>query len=139
MSTAGFAPALSRCTGRARMRFLLILQAGRQIGNTRHQFLHVSFSSPKHGLEGTQKGEQVLLLGGREPLEVPDDLVGLAASTAVGFDGFHQIAGAAIMQEEEALADTPQGRGAKLLRTRPSLRDPVCEALPHAVQQKIGV
>ena len=53
------------------------------------------------------------------------------------FDGIEQVRRPAIMQEEDALADTPQERGAKLLSVGVALRNSVREAVSHIVDSKV--
>jgi hypothetical protein len=48
-------------------------------------------------LQRTQKVEEVLLLGGRQCLELVDDLVGLRTLTSVFADGLYQVTGTAIV------------------------------------------
>ena len=48
-----------------------------------------------------------------------------------------QIVRPAIMEKEYPLADAPERRGAKFIRTRRSLRDTVGKAGPHVMHQQI--
>ena len=54
-------------------------------------------------------------------------------------DRFAQVVGASVVQEEEALADAPQWRRAKLPATGAALRDAVREPVPHVMDCKVTV
>src|ERR1700722_15679644 len=68
-------------------------------------------------LQRAQEVQQVLLLRGRQRVVFPDGLHRLRSRAAVGVDGLNQVAGAAIVQEEETLAESPEWSGAEHLRT----------------------
>src|SRR5437899_9398111 len=55
----------------------------------------------------------------------------------MGFDRLQQVARSTIMQEEDALPDAPQHRGAELISTGTALRDIVSQACSHVVYQQI--
>jgi hypothetical protein len=52
-------------------------------------------------------------------------------------DGFQQIVGAAVMQEEGALADAPERRGAEHVAGGETLSDIVRETFAHVMDQQV--
>ena len=62
-----------------------------------------------------------------------------AVRASVAFDGLQQVGSTPIMQEEESLANTPQGSRAELIRPRRALTDTVRQVPPHMVEREIGV
>src|SRR5262245_32579437 len=58
-------------------------------------------------------------------IEVGNHLVGFRSSAGMRGDRLEQIPGAAVMQEEDALADAPQRSGTELLATSVALRNTV--------------
>src|SRR5262245_4464462 len=93
-------------------------------------------------LQRAQEVQQVLLLSFAQGAEVIDHPVGLGwlepgvARALVSQDGLHEVAGAAVVQEEEPLAETPQRRGAELVALGGPLQDVVREARSHAMQEQ---
>src|SRR5258708_31137939 len=65
-------------------------------------------------------------------------MAGLGAVALVGLNDRREIAGAAIMEEEDALANAPQRRGAELRPIRISLTNAILQAGPHTVYCYIG-
>ena len=53
-------------------------------------------------------------------------------------DRREQIIGAAVMQEEHALSDPPQRRGAELVRAGRTLTDAVGQPRAHVVDEQVG-
>src|SRR5215510_16399616 len=53
-------------------------------------------------------------------------------------DRLVDVVGATIMQEEDALADAPQRRGAELAAVRLALRYSVGQAVPHVMQREVA-
>src|SRR5262249_8240245 len=74
-----------------------------------------------------------------QPEEMIDDLICLAAVAPVISDGFHQVGCPSIMEEEDALSDTPERSGSELVGAGATLRDSGGEALAHAVDEKVRV
>ena len=60
------------------------------------------------------------------------------AGAAVGIDGRDQVVGAAIVQEEDALSQSPQRRRAELVSACSALRNVVRQPCAHVVDLKIG-
>ena len=54
-------------------------------------------------------------------------------------DGFHQVGRPSVMEEEDALADTPEGSGAELVWSGGALSDAVSEVLAHVMDEQVGV
>src|SRR5271170_2839054 len=54
------------------------------------------------------------------------------------FDGIEQVRRAAIVEEENALAEAPQRRGAELVSGRGALGDAVGEIAAHVMDEQIG-
>ena len=90
-------------------------------------------------LEGPQEINDFLLLLNSQPDEMFDDLICLAAIALVISDGFHQVGRPSIMEEEDALSDTPERSGSELVRAGATLRDSVGEAFAHVVNEKVRV
>ena len=57
----------------------------------------------------------------------------------MGLNGLHQVGGAAVMQEEDALAQSPQRCRAELIASRHTLADVVGEVRPHVMEQQVGI
>ena len=79
-----------------------------------------------------------MFLGG-QAVEMFDDPVCFAAGTAVVADGLHQIGGAAIVEEKDALTEAPEGSGAELVRAGAALGYAVGEAFAHVVDEQVGI
>src|ERR1700676_1023483 len=58
--------------------------------------------------------------------------------TLVGLDSLDQVARSSIMEEEDALPDTPQRSCSELIGACATLRDAVRETVAHVVDEKIG-
>src|SRR2546423_841889 len=90
-----------------------------------------------------QEVQDVLFLSLRQRLEEIHDRVRLgclplrAGGALVEPDRFQEVAAPPIMQEEEALTESPQRRRPELVPARLALHDVVRQAWPHAMQQKI--
>src|SRR2546428_1706000 len=89
-------------------------------------------------LERPQEADDVLLFPSFQPVETVDDLIGLATAAAVSFDRLHQIACPSIMEEKDALPDTPEWSCAELIGARATLRDAVRKASTHVVDEEVG-
>ena len=89
-------------------------------------------------LERAKEKDQVLLVLVRQAFEILDDLVGLAFVTLMRLDRFHEVGGAAVVQEEDALPQTPQRSGPEFISTGGTLRDMVSQIGAHVVQEKVG-
>src|ERR1700726_3795304 len=90
-------------------------------------------------LQRTQEIDDFLLLLSGQPIEMFDDFICLAAAALVISDGFHQVGRPSVMEEEDALADAPQGSGAELVGAGATLRDAVGEAFAHVMDEEVGV
>ena len=66
-------------------------------------------------LQRTQEIDDFLLLLSSQLIETFDDFICLAAAALVISDGFHQVGRPSVMEEEDAMADAPQGSGAELV------------------------
>jgi hypothetical protein len=71
----------------------------------------------------------VLLLGA-QPIETLDNLIGFAIAAPVGIDSLHQIACPSVMEEEDALSDTPERSCSELIGARPPCAMPSARPLP---------
>ena len=67
-----------------------------------------------------------------------DDLVCLAIVAPVGFDSLHQIACPSVMEEKDALPDTPERSCSELIGASATLRDAVRKTSTHVVDEEIG-
>ena len=56
----------------------------------------------------------------------------------MGPDGLQEVVGATIVQKEDALAQSPQGRRTKLVRAGIALNDVISQYRPHVVDEEIG-
>jgi hypothetical protein len=90
------------------------------------------------GLERTQEVEDVLPLPSLQSVEIVDDFKCLAAGALVGFDSLHQISCSSVMEEKDALSDTPERRRSELIGACASLRDAVRETFTHVVDENVG-
>lgn len=82
---------------------------------------------PARGLRSkrTQEIQQVLLLARRQAIEVPDDGVGFRARTGMILDDLKQIGSSSVMQEKQALTESPEWRRAELIGSCRPLGNPV--------------
>src|SRR5450631_222346 len=67
-----------------------------------------------HALERAEEVQDVLLVGGRQQVEVADHRIRFRSGAGMSGDDGKQILGAAVMQEEDALADAPERGGTEL-------------------------
>ena len=88
--------------------------------------------------ERTQEVEDVLLVLGGQLAKVLDHSIGLASRAVVLFDSLHQIGRASIVEEEDALPDTPERGSSKLIRARATLRDAIGKTFSHVVNEEVG-
>ena len=65
-------------------------------------------------------------------------LFGLATGALVVLDSFHQVGGASVVEEEDALPNTPERSGSELIGAGATLRDAVRKTFPHVVDEKVG-
>ena len=89
-------------------------------------------------LERAQKIDDFLLLLNGQPMEVFDDLIGLAAVAAVSPDGVDQVGRAPIMEEEDALSDAPERSSSELVGAGAALCNAVGQAFAHVVHKQVG-
>src|SRR5579884_1016356 len=68
-------------------------------------------------LQRTQEVQQVLFLGCGKRVEVCNHAIGFRPTAGMISNRGKQVAGAAIMQEEAALSQSPQRSGAELITT----------------------
>src|SRR6516165_3911887 len=95
-------------------------------------------SNGYHGqLQRTQEVQYLLLLGGAKDIEVLLYKVGFAAIAFMCLDGVKQVRCAAIVQQEYALSQAPQGSGSELVATCVALRDVVCQRGTHVMDFNI--
>src|SRR2546425_1132098 len=100
-------------------------------------------SASRFGLQRAEEVQEVLLLLLAESVEVVDDGIGLGrrepqtGPALVRLDRLEQVGGAAVVEEEDALPQTPQRRRPELVRTGPPLDDVIREPRPHVVQQQV--
>jgi len=90
-------------------------------------------------LQRTQEIDDFLLLLSSQPIGTFDDFISLAAAALVISDGFHQAGRPSVMEEEDALADAPQGSGAELVGAGGTLGDAVGEAFAHVMDEQVRV
>src|SRR5882724_2584397 len=90
-------------------------------------------------LERAQEVQDFLLFLLCQLMEMFDDSVCFAALAAVFADGLEQVAGASIVEEEDALPQAPEGSGAELVGARATLGDAVSEAFAHVVDEQVRV
>jgi len=90
-------------------------------------------------LQRTQEIDNFLLLLSSQLIETFDDSICLAAMALVISDGFHQVGRPSVMEEEDPLADAPQGGGAVLVWPGGALGDAVGEVLAHVMDEEVGV
>lgn len=90
-------------------------------------------------LKGAQEVEKILLLLRSElPVEVVDDGVRFRALAGVLLDGVEQIAGTAIVQEENTLAEAPERRRAELIGAGCALRNTIRKIRTHVMDEQVG-
>ena len=56
----------------------------------------------------------------------------------VGFDSLHQIARPSVMEEKDALPDTPERSRSELIGACATLRDAVRKTSTHVVDEEVG-
>src|SRR5215471_17881475 len=86
-----------------------------------------------------QEVDQVLLVRTAQQVEVVYHAVCLRALAGMRLDGPDNIVGAAVMQEEEALPDTPQRCTPELASIGTTLGHPVLETCAHVVHREVAV
>src|SRR5580704_7104389 len=94
--------------------------------------------SPKY-LQRAQEIQNLLLLAVAEVAEVLLDGSGFAAMARVRRDSSVQIRSATVVQEEDPLSQSPQGRRAELVAARAALRHVVRQARAHVMNLDIRV
>jgi len=57
----------------------------------------------------------------------------------VVLDSFHQVSCASVVEEEDALPNTPERSRSELIGAGTTLRDAVRKTFPHVVDEKVGV
>ena len=75
---------------------------------------------------------------GTQLSEIADDGVGFRAGAGMFADGVEEIRSTAIVEEEDALTEAPERRGAELVGTGSALRDAVGEICAHVMDEQIG-
>src|SRR5262252_57762 len=91
------------------------------------------------GLKRSYEVEESLLIVGTEQVESLDHRMRFRAGAVVELDGLAEVAGAAVVQEEDALAGAPQGSGAEHVARRQTLVDVVRQILAHVVKREVGI
>src|SRR5262245_49173448 len=86
-----------------------------------------------------QEVDEVLLVAVGQLAEIVDHAVRFRPDAGMLADRLHDVLGAAVMQEEDALADAPQWRGAELPATGGALADIVGEPDTHVVDGEVAV
>ena len=86
-----------------------------------------------------QESRQSLLISKAQLIEVVDHAVCLRALTGMLPDRDADIGGATVMQEEQALADTPQRRSTELPAVGKALGDAILESRAHVMQGEVAV
>ena len=95
-----------------------------------------SVSRQPAGMKPSQRAQEVqyrLLLSGAKAEEVFRHSRRFAAAARVGLNGSDEVGGAAIVQQEDALSQTPQGSGAELVAAGAALRNVIGKAGTHVV------
>jgi hypothetical protein len=88
-------------------------------------------------LERAQEVDDVLALFHAQPIEALDGVVRLAIGAPVILDCLDEVGCSPVMQEKDTLPNAPERRGPKLIRTCTTLRDAVCKASAHVVNEKV--
>ena len=91
------------------------------------------------GLQRSQKVQQILLLAGTEVIEICHHCVGFAALACVCPDCLDQVGGAAIMQQEDSLSQSPQRSRAELVAACAALGNVVGQPGTHVMELKVRV
>jgi len=89
-------------------------------------------------LQRPQKVQQILLLLLGQMVVVVDHAIGFRAGAGVLRDGLYQVLRAAVVQEEDALAQSPQWCGAEFIRSGAPLNDVVRQSRTHVMYGEIG-
>ena len=92
----------------------------------------------RRALQRSQEIKEMLLIGLVQVIVLSDDLIGFRFIAPMLFYCRHKIGSAAVMQEEQALAKTPQRRGAEFIPLRLALRNSVFQILSHPMDGKVG-
>src|SRR5271157_4870817 len=88
-------------------------------------------------LERPQEIDDLLLLLSAQPIEMLDDLIGLAALALVISDSVYQVGRPSVVKEEDTLSDAPQGSGSELVGAGAALRDAIGQAFAHMMHDKV--
>ena len=90
-----------------------------------------------------QEIQKILLRLGRQTIVVVDYAIGFRALAGVLLNRVNQSSvgrpGTAIVQEEDALANSPKRSGAKFIRARCALRNIIRETGAHMMHHQIGI
>src|ERR1700720_3122380 len=87
--------------------------------------------------ERAQEVQNVLLLGIRQSVEIPDHAVCLGTRALMRGDGPQQILRPPVMQEKDPLTKTPKRRRPEFIAGGGALNNAVGENLPHPMQGKV--
>src|SRR5882672_1943431 len=90
------------------------------------------------GSERAQERRQSLLISEAQLIKVADHAVCFRALAGMLLDGNANIGGAAVMQEEQALADAPQRRATELPAVGEALGNAVLKSRSHIVQGEVA-
>ena len=93
----------------------------------------------KFRLERPQEVDEVLLILSAQVIETVDDLVRLAARAFMELDSLHQVARASVVEEKDALPNTPERSSSELIGACATLGDAVRETTAHVVDEDVGV
>src|SRR5262245_60385063 len=90
-------------------------------------------------LQRSQKIQQVLFLIVVQLSVETNHSTGVGPVAVMQFDCLHQIAGAAVVQEKDALTQAPQRSASKLIPVSESLRYAIVKCASHFVGRQIGI
>src|ERR1700678_2667347 len=122
-----------KCAPANPLRIISFFSKSKRVGETLSRLAVIS--TPP--LQRTQEIQYFLLLIRREVEVLLLHGGGFAATARVIVDCSHQVRGAAIVQEEDALSQPPQWSGAELVAARAALRDIVRQLHTHVVDLEI--
>src|SRR5258708_33181451 len=110
--------------------------AWRILGSIRHASSHNQRNASS---ERPQEVQNVLLLGIRQLVEIPDHAVCLGIQALMRGDGLQQILRPPVVQEKDPLTNTPKRRRPEFLAGGGALNHAVGESPPHLMQGKVRV
>jgi hypothetical protein len=89
-------------------------------------------------LQRTEEIEYILLLSAGKGIEPGNDCICFRTGACVLGDRHEEIARPSVVEEEDPLAESPEGRRTELIRSGIPLDDVIGQTSPHVVHEYVG-